>query len=197
MIRQHQFDKVEMVQSFIPEKSYEALEETDRPRRGGAAARSSCRTGSWSCAPATWDSRPPRPTTSRSGCRDRTRIARSRRARTSSRSRRGGCRRVSATTQGKPELVHTLNGSGLAVGRTLVAVMENYQDADGGIDGPARASPLHGRSRGAGAGCALMLARAGRRTWPKSRAGGASGGLGFTACCRCGRVSSGPAAARR
>jgi seryl-tRNA synthetase len=39
--------------------------------------------------------------------------------------------------QGKPELVHTLNGSGLAVGRTLVAVLENYQRADGGIDIPA------------------------------------------------------------
>ena len=38
--------------------------------------------------------------------------------------------------QGKPELVHTLNGSGLAVGRTLVAVMENYQRADGRIDVP-------------------------------------------------------------
>jgi seryl-tRNA synthetase len=38
--------------------------------------------------------------------------------------------------QGKPELVHTLNGSGLAVGRTLVAVLENYQRADGGVDVP-------------------------------------------------------------
>jgi seryl-tRNA synthetase len=38
--------------------------------------------------------------------------------------------------QGKPELVHTLNGSGLAVGRTLVAVMENYQREDGTIDVP-------------------------------------------------------------
>jgi seryl-tRNA synthetase len=37
---------------------------------------------------------------------------------------------------GKPELVHTLNGSGLAVGRTLVAVMENCQREDGGIDVP-------------------------------------------------------------
>ncbi|MEJ2592381.1 MAG: serine--tRNA ligase, partial [Candidatus Thiodiazotropha sp.] len=37
---------------------------------------------------------------------------------------------------GKPELVHTLNGSGLAVGRTLVAVMENYQQADGCIEIP-------------------------------------------------------------
>jgi seryl-tRNA synthetase len=34
---------------------------------------------------------------------------------------------------GKPELVHTLNGSGLAIGRTLVAIIENYQDADGNI----------------------------------------------------------------
>ena len=37
---------------------------------------------------------------------------------------------------GKPELLHTLNGSGLAVGRTLVAVMENYQQADGSIRVP-------------------------------------------------------------
>jgi seryl-tRNA synthetase len=36
----------------------------------------------------------------------------------------------------KPELVHTLNGSGLAVGRTLVAVMENFQQADGSIEVP-------------------------------------------------------------
>ena len=49
--------------------------------------------------------------------------------------------------QGKPELVHTLNGSGLAVGRTLVAVMENYQRADGAIDGPGGAAPVHGRRR--------------------------------------------------
>jgi seryl-tRNA synthetase len=35
--------------------------------------------------------------------------------------------------QGKPELLHTLNGSGLAVGRTLVAVLENYQQADGSV----------------------------------------------------------------
>jgi seryl-tRNA synthetase len=37
---------------------------------------------------------------------------------------------------GKPELVHTLNGSGVAVGRALIAVMENYQQADGGIAVP-------------------------------------------------------------
>jgi seryl-tRNA synthetase len=46
--------------------------------------------------------------------------------------------------QGKPELVHTLNGSGLAVGRALVAVMENYQRADGGIDVPEVLRPYMG-----------------------------------------------------
>jgi seryl-tRNA synthetase len=42
---------------------------------------------------------------------------------------------------GKPELVHTLNGSGLAVGRTLIAIMENYQRADGGVDIPMALQP--------------------------------------------------------
>ena len=46
--------------------------------------------------------------------------------------------------QGKPELVHTLNGSGLAVGRTLVAVMENHQRADGSIEVPAALRPYMG-----------------------------------------------------
>ena len=44
----------------------------------------------------------------------------------------------------KPELVHTLNGSGLAVGRTLVAVLENYQNADGSISVPAALLPYMG-----------------------------------------------------
>ena len=47
--------------------------------------------------------------------------------------------------QGKPELVHTLNGSGLAVGRTLVAVLENYQHADGCDRRARRAAAVHGR----------------------------------------------------
>jgi seryl-tRNA synthetase len=47
-------------------------------------------------------------------------------------------------TKAKPELVHTLNGSGLAIGRTLVAVIENYQRADGGIDVPAALQPFAG-----------------------------------------------------
>jgi len=46
--------------------------------------------------------------------------------------------------QGRPELVHTLNGSGLAVGRTLVAVMENYQRADGSIEVPEALRPYMG-----------------------------------------------------
>jgi seryl-tRNA synthetase len=45
---------------------------------------------------------------------------------------------------GKPELLHTLNGSGLAVGRTLVAVMENYQQADGRITVPEALRPYLG-----------------------------------------------------
>ncbi len=46
--------------------------------------------------------------------------------------------------QGKPELVHTLNGSGLAVGRTLVAVLENYQQADGSVTVPEVLRPYMG-----------------------------------------------------
>ena len=48
------------------------------------------------------------------------------------------------TAQGKNEFVHTLNGSGLAVGRTLVAVLENYQQADGSIALPAALWPYMG-----------------------------------------------------
>ena len=46
--------------------------------------------------------------------------------------------------KGKPELVHTLNGSALAVGRTLVAVLENYQNADGTVSVPAALRPYMG-----------------------------------------------------
>jgi seryl-tRNA synthetase len=46
--------------------------------------------------------------------------------------------------QGKPELLHTLNGSGLAVGRTLVAVLENYQNADGSVTVPPALRPYMG-----------------------------------------------------
>jgi seryl-tRNA synthetase len=46
--------------------------------------------------------------------------------------------------KGRPELVHTLNGSGLAVGRTLVAILENCQRADGAVDVPAVLYPYMG-----------------------------------------------------
>ena len=49
--------------------------------------------------------------------------------------------------QGKNELVHTLNGSGLAVGRTLVAVLENYQQADGSIAVPEALRPYMGQAQ--------------------------------------------------
>ena len=48
------------------------------------------------------------------------------------------------SAQGKNELVHTLNGSGLAVGRTLVAVLENYQNADGSVTVPEALVPYLG-----------------------------------------------------
>ena len=47
----------------------------------------------------------------------------------------------------KPRFCHTLNGSGLAVGRTLVAVLENYQNEDGSIAVPAVLQPLMGKDR--------------------------------------------------
>ena len=56
--------------------------------------------------------------------------------------------RFRRTAQDKPELVHTLNGSGLAVGRTLVAILENYQHQDGSITVPEALQPyLKGQTR--------------------------------------------------
>ena len=60
---------------------------------------------------------------------------------------------------GRPELLHTLNGSGLAVGRTLVAVLENYQNADGSVDVPAAAA-LHGGNHAYRGGRAVTRASA-------------------------------------
>ena len=130
LIRQHQFDKVELVKFTTPEQSYDELEALTRERRRSAEAARVCRIGRCCCAPATWASRRRRPTTSRCGCRARRRIARSRPAATPRRSRRGA--RTSSSGRhgtGKAEFVHTLNGSGLAVGRTLIAILENYQQA--------------------------------------------------------------------
>ena len=135
MIRQHQFDKVEMVQVVHPDKSYEALEEMTRhaevilQRLGLPYRVMALCTGDIGFASAkTYDLEvwlpgqdAYREISSCSNCE----AFQARRMRARFRN-----------AQGKPELVHTLNGSGLAVGRTLVAVMENYQQADGSIAVP-------------------------------------------------------------
>ena len=132
LIRQHQFDKVEMVQIVRPEDSYAALEQmtlhAERilqllglPYRVMAL----CTGDMGFSAAKTYDIEVwlPGQNTYReiSSCSN-TEDFQARRLQ--ARFRRG---------KGKPELVHTLNGSGLAVGRTLVAVLENYQQADGSI----------------------------------------------------------------
>ncbi|GAO21248.1 seryl-tRNA synthetase [Alicycliphilus sp. B1] len=132
MIRQHQFDKIEMVQIVHPDKSYEALEEMTRhaeailqklglPYRVVSLCTGDMGFGSaktydlevWLPAQGTY-----REISSVSNCE-------------AFQARRMQARFKNA--QGRNELVHTLNGSGLAVGRTLVAVLENCQQADGSI----------------------------------------------------------------
>ena len=135
LIRQHQFDKVEMVQVVHPEHSYQALEEMvghaeailqalELPYRvitlcSGDMGFSAAKTYDlevWVPAQATY-----REISSCSNCED----FQARRMKTRFKDENG-----------KNQLVHTLNGSGLAVGRTLVAVLENYQQADGSIKVP-------------------------------------------------------------
>ncbi|WP_047549995.1 serine--tRNA ligase [Methylotenera sp. G11] len=135
MIRQHQFDKVEMVQIVHPSTSYEALEQMvghaenilkalELPYRVvslctgdmGFGATKTYDLEVWLPAQNTY-----REISSVSNCEA------------------FQARRLQArfrNENGKPELVHTLNGSGLAVGRTLVAVLENYQQADGSVKVP-------------------------------------------------------------
>ena len=140
LIRQHQFDKVEMVQIVHPEKSYEALEamvghaEAILQKLGLPYRVMSLCTGDmgfgasktfdlevWLPAQNTF-----REISSVSNCEG-------------FQARRLQARYKNA--QGKNELVHTLNGSGLAVGRTLVAVLENYQNADGSVTIPEALRP--------------------------------------------------------
>ncbi|WP_374595387.1 serine--tRNA ligase, partial [Aquabacterium sp.] len=140
MIRQHQFDKVEMVQIVHPEHSYAALEEMvghaeailqklELPYRVvslctgdmGFGASKTYDLEVWLPAQNTY-----REISSVSNCE-------------AFQARRMQARFRNA--QGKPELVHTLNGSGLAVGRALVAVLENHQQADGSITVPAALRP--------------------------------------------------------
>ena len=117
----------------------------DGERRGSAASGSSCRTARCCCAPATWASRRRRPTTSKCGCRARRRY---REISSCSNTEAFQARRANikfrAGGTGKAEFVHTLNGSGLAVGRTLIAILENYQQADGSVVVPAALRPYMG-----------------------------------------------------
>jgi len=143
MIRQHQFDKVEMVQVVHPDQSYATLElmvghaeailqKLELPYRVVVLCSGDIGFGStktydlevWLPAQATY-----REISSCSNCE-------------AFQARRMQARFRNA--QGKPELVHTLNGSGLAVGRALVAVLENHQQADGSVRVPAALRPYLG-----------------------------------------------------
>jgi seryl-tRNA synthetase len=143
MIRQHQFDKVEMVQITTPEQSYATLEhmvghaeailqKLELPYRVVLLCTGDMGFGStktydlevWLPAQNTY-----REISSCSNCE-------------AFQARRMQARFRNA--QGKPELVHTLNGSGLAVGRAMVAVIENHQQADGSIRVPAALRPYLG-----------------------------------------------------
>jgi seryl-tRNA synthetase len=135
MIRQHQFDKVELVQIVHPERSYDALEELTGHaevilKRLGLPYRvmALCTADIGFAAAKTYDlevwlpgQHAYREISSCSNCE-------------AFQARRMQARFRNA--QGKTELVHTLNGSGLAVGRTLVAILENYQKDDGSVEVP-------------------------------------------------------------
>jgi seryl-tRNA synthetase len=140
MIRQHQFDKVELVQMVRPEDSYVALEaltghaETILQRLGLPYRKMLLCTGDMGFSSAkTYDLEVwlPAQKTYReiSSCSNFEAFQ--------ARRMQARCR----SGQGKPELLHTLNGSGLAVGRTLVAVLENYQNADGSVTVPEALRP--------------------------------------------------------
>ena len=147
MIRSHQFDKVELVHIVRPEDSYRALEELtahaeqvlkrlELPFRTMAL----CSADVGASSAKTYDLEVWLPSQQRyreiSSCSNFEAFQ---------------ARRMQArwrAPQGKPEPVHTLNGSGLAVGRTLVAVLENYQQADGSVLVPSALKPyLGGRER--------------------------------------------------
>ena len=143
MIRQHQFDKVELVQMVRPEDSYAALEaltghaETILQRLGLPYRKMLLCSGDMGFSSAkTYDLEVwlPAQKTYReiSSCSNFEAFQ--------ARRMQARCR----SGQGKPELLHTLNGSGLAVGRTLVAVLENYQNADGSVTVPAALRPYMG-----------------------------------------------------
>ncbi len=152
MIRQHQFDKVEIVQVVRPEDSHDAHEaltahaETILQRLGLPYRTMLLCTGDMGFGSAkTYDLEVWLP-----GQQAYREIS------SCSNFESFQARRMQARfrrdAKGKPEIVHTLNGSGLAVGRTLVAVMENYQRADGGIDVPEALQPYMGGVKMVGKG---------------------------------------------
>ena len=144
MIRQHQFEKVELVQIVRPEESYEALERLtadaervlarlELPYRVVALC-----TGDMGFAAAkTYDIEVWLPAQNRyreiSSCSNFTDFQ----------ARRLQARWRNPAT-GKPELVHTLNGSGVAAGRAVVAILENFQNADGSVTVPEALRPYMG-----------------------------------------------------
>jgi seryl-tRNA synthetase len=147
MIRQHQFDKVEMVQVTAPDKSYEALEamtghaeailrKLELPYRVMLLCTGDMGFG----AAKTYDlevwlpgQNAYREISSCSNCEA-----------FQARRMQARFRPIVNGQPGKPELVHTLNGSGLAVGRAMVAVIENGQNADGSVTIPAALRPYLG-----------------------------------------------------
>ena len=147
MIRQHQFDKVELVQMVKPEDSYAALDaltanaEAILQKLGLPYRKMALCSGDMGFSSAkTYDLEVwlPAQNTYReiSSCSN---FEAFQARRMQARFRAG---------QGKPELLHTLNGSGLAVGRTLVAILENYQNADGSVTVPEALRPwMGGRER--------------------------------------------------
>jgi seryl-tRNA synthetase len=143
MIRQHQFDKVELVQIIHPDQSFEALEaltghaESILKRLELPFRTVTLCTGDMGFSSAkTYDIEVWLPGQNAyreiSSCSNFEAFQ---------------ARRMQArfrNEKGKPELVHTLNGSGLAVGRTLVAILENYQNADGSVTIPTALRPWMG-----------------------------------------------------
>ncbi|MCW9059121.1 MAG: serine--tRNA ligase [Gammaproteobacteria bacterium] len=144
MIRQHQFEKVELVQIVAPDQSYAALEaltghaETILQKLGiPYRVMALCAGDMGFSAAKTYDLEAWIPS------QDCYREISSCSNFESFQARRMQARWRNPDT-GKPELVHTLNGSGLAVGRTLVAILENYQQADGSVEIPAVLRPYLG-----------------------------------------------------
>ena len=146
IIRQHQFQKVELVKFTRAEQSWEEHEKLTADAED-ILKRWGCHSEPWFCPPATWAHPPPKLTTWKSGCPGRTATRKSPPARTSKPIRRGAPPSAPNPGKGKAEYVHTLNGSGLAVGRTWVAIVENYQQADGSIVVPEALRPYVGAER--------------------------------------------------